>query len=70
MEMAMRMKYKRAIDSYMLKQTETMGANQLIHNLWDIWGSDAPTRREIGIYLQTHPNYEKMNDGQYMWVQR
>tara|TARA_R110000851_G_scaffold49643_1_gene119331 strand:- start:1356 stop:1562 length:207 start_codon:yes stop_codon:yes gene_type:complete len=68
--MGVRIKYKRAIDSYMLKQTETMGATQLIHNLWDIWGSDAPTRREIGIYLRMHPNCVKTSEGQYKWVQR
>lgn len=66
--MAMRARHKNIIDNYMQKQTDSMGANQLIHNLWQYWGSDSPTRREIGIYLRNNPNYVKVSNGQYHWV--
>ncbi len=63
----MRIRHKKIIDEYMIKNKESMGANQLIHNLWDYWGSDSPTRREIGIYLRNNPNYIKVSNGQYYW---
>ena len=65
--MAMRIRHKKIIDEYMIEKKESMGANQLIHNLWDYWGSDSPTRREIGIYLRNNPNYIKVSNGQYYW---
>ena len=65
--MAMRIRHKKIIDEYMIEKKESMGANQLIHNLWDYWGSDSPTRREIGIYLRNNPNYIKISNGQYYW---
>ncbi len=65
--MAMRIRHKKIIDEYMIEKKESMGANQLIHNLWDYWGSDSPTRREIGIYLRNNPNYIKVTNGQYYW---
>lgn len=65
--MAMRIRHKKIIDEYMIEKRESMGANQLIHNLWDYWGSDSPTRREIGIYLRNNPNYIKISNGQYYW---
>ncbi len=68
--MSLRMRYKKEIDNYMMKQNTSMGANAIIHNLWDIWGSDAPTRREIGIYLKTNPNYQQVGIGQYQWLAR
>lgn len=63
----MRIRHKKIIDEYMIEKKESMGANQLIHNLWDYWGSDSPTRREIGIYLRNNPNYIKVSNGQYYW---
>ena len=65
--MAMQIRHKKIIDEYMIEKKESMGANQLIHNLWDYWGSDSPTRREIGIYLRNNPNYIKVTNGQYYW---
>lgn len=65
--MAIRIRHKKIIDEYMIEKKESMGANQLIHNLWDYWGSDSPTRREIGIYLRNNPNYIKFSNGQYYW---
>jgi hypothetical protein len=65
--MAMRIRHKKIIDEYMIEKKESMGANQLIHNLWDYWGSDSPTRREIGIYLRNNPNYIKISNGLYYW---
>ena len=46
-------------------------ANAIRDRLWDSWGKNAPTCRELGIYLKLHPSTirtnKKVGPGEYLW---
>lgn len=48
-----------------------LGANHIKDRLWDKWGRNVPTSREIGTFLNLHPNMSRVQQGssgaEYIW---
>ena len=48
-----------------------LGANHIKDRLWDKWGRNVPTPREIGTFLNLHPNFIRVEGcsagAEYIW---
>ena len=56
----------------LLKESEfSIGAGQIKDRLWDAWGRFKPTSREIGAFLNLHPNMIRVKrtryGAEYIW---
>tara|TARA_R110000824_G_scaffold314142_5_gene501013 strand:- start:2699 stop:2968 length:270 start_codon:yes stop_codon:yes gene_type:complete len=57
----------------LMKNTEhSLGAGHIKDLLWDSWGRNVPTPRQIGTFLKTHPQMKREKNtkrgAEYLWV--
>ncbi len=59
----------------LMKEIDTpLGANHIKDKLWDKWGRNSPTSRELGTFLNIHPNFIRVKTittartgAEYIW---
>jgi len=61
------------IENLIKNSERSLGVNHIKDLLWDMWGRNVPTPRQIGTFLHTHPNMDKVRTtkqgAEYLWIE-
>jgi len=67
----MNRKNKKLIEDLVKSVDYPVNANLVRDRLWDLWGRNAPTCRELGTFMKTHKNMQRTNKksgaAEYEW---
>jgi|MDTB01.3.fsa_nt_gb hypothetical protein len=69
--MGLRINHAKLVEELLQSVDYSLNANSVRDRLWELWGRNAPTCREIGTFLNLHPNTIRMNGkngpAEYQW---